>query len=631
MTFARMKRNIISAGRNSHQELEGMFEETVEYMGMDDAEVAALDDASAGGAAGAPDAKTCGCFKSFGMVDYQEEGTTSFSSSSHNARSGSHKSIEKFQNLQFLQEDYADLEMFSEEDEPLIPIMALSLTLCGRRNAANLQYFPNIPKNAIRLYQTYKEEFQIGSCCFSFETTPPNEFDGSGAGAGVVMTMRDMQPSTLRMNAGEQDIHGPRRGGSGTRIIRTPIRPLFPSGFYHNVQVNARVLCCSEHHDIDVLAANATSAALMLSDIPWGGPIGVVRVGRIQGEFVVNPVKSELACSDIDLIYACTRDKALMVDVQAQEVSEEDLAAALNLAHQEAAKYIDPQIKLAKQAGKCKKDYKLSMLVKDSTVQKFDSLAEAPFEAVFFPDSAACEKTKGAEYLAKIIGDANKVLEVEESHDIEKIEPLHPYMVDKLRKKIFHRWNVENGIRIDGRHFDEVRRVDCKYSRVSSGLQGSSFFLCGATQVSCTVTQTIPETDEAEPHAEFVDAKYRHFSNRRSCDMIISYPRYLYKTRPFRIDGDWKNCGNSGNEDEDGSFMENAFVAVLPKEDTFPYVVRCNSQVVRHDGSASTASVCGVSIALMDAGVPLRKQVAGVSMGLVREVHSGSTVHAYRF
>ncbi|KAI3945130.1 hypothetical protein MKW92_007710, partial [Papaver armeniacum] len=504
--------------------------------------------------------------------------------------------------------------------------MAMSLTLGGRRSAANLQYFSNIPKNAIRLYH--------------FETTPPNQFDDSGAGAGgdagVVLTMRDMQPSKLSMTEGKQvskvmstasllnpngkildsfpritvdyqgkqhpcqDIHGARRDGSGTRIIRTPIRPLFPSGFYHDVQVNARVLCCSEHHDIDVIAANATSAALMLSDIPWGGPIGVVRVGRIQGEFVVNPVKSELPCCDIDLIYACTRDKALMVDVQAQEVTEEDLEAALRLAHQEAVKYIDPQIKFAKQSGECKKDYKLSMMVKESTVHKIERLAEAPLETALFPDFGAPEKCKGEEYLAKITGDANKVLEVEESHDKEKLKLLHPYMVDKLRKKIFHRWNVDKGIRLDGRRFDEVRRVDCESGRISSGLQGSSTFACGATHVSCTVTQTIPETDEAEPQDEFVDAKYVRYSRGRSFDMVIGYPRYLYKTRPFRIDRDWKKCGNNSCEAEDGSFMENAFVAVLPKEDTFPYVVRCKS------------------IALMDAGVPLRKQVAGVSMGLVR-------------
>ncbi|KAI3858467.1 hypothetical protein MKX03_014827 [Papaver bracteatum] len=282
------------------------------------------------------------------------------------------------------------------------------------------------------------------------------------------MTVQDIQPSTLRMTAGEQvskvlstasllspcgkildsfpcitvdyqgkhhpcqDIHGPRRDGIGTRIIRTPIRPLFPSGFYHDVKVMARVLLsilsCSGHHDIDVLAANA---ALMLLDILWGGPIGVVRVGRIQEQFVVNPLKYELPCCDINLIYACTRDKAIVVDVQVQEVSEEDLASALRLAHQDAVNYIEPQIKFSKQTGKCKKDYKLSMLVKDSTVRKFDSLEEAPF--------VACEITKGEEYLAKITGDANKVMEVEENHDIEKLNLLQPFMVDKPQTLINYR------------------------------------------------------------------------------------------------------------------------------------------------------------------------------------------------
>ncbi|KAI3901317.1 hypothetical protein MKW92_024632 [Papaver armeniacum] len=405
----------------------------------------------------------------------------------------------------------------------------------------------------------------------------------------------DSFPRIIVDYQGKRDNFCARRGSGGTRIIRTPIRSLFPSGFYHDVQVMARLLRCSEQQDIDVLAANATSAALMLSDIPWGGPIGVVRVGRIQGEYFVNPAKVELPCCDIDLIYACTRDKTLMVDVQAQEVTEEDLEVALSLAHQEAVKYIDPQIKLAEQAGKCKKDYKFSILVKDSTVRKIESLAEAPFEAAY-------GNAKGEEYLSKITGDVKKALEVEQS-DEEQVKLLHPHIVDKLGKKIFHRLNVEKGIRLDGRRFDEVRRVECESGRMS-GLQ---------------------ETYEAETQDGFVPEEHLYFRN------TTDYPRYLYKTRPFRIDVDWKKCSHIRCEAEDSSFLENAFVAVLPKEDTFPYVVRCNSQVACHDGSASTASVCGVSIALMDAGVPQRKHVAGVSMGIAREVHCCSTVHGCRY
>ncbi|MCL7027249.1 hypothetical protein MKW94_005894 [Papaver nudicaule] len=395
-----------------------------------------------------------------------------------------------------------------------------------------------------------------------------------------------------------QDAFGVRRGRGGSRIIRTPIRPLFPPGFIHDVQVMARVLRCSEQQDVDVIAANATSAALMLSDIPWAGPIGVVRIGRIQGEFVVNPVMYELPCCDIDLIYACTLDKTLMVDVQAREVEEEDLEAALKLAHQEAVKCIKPQIELAKQAGTRKKDYKLSMMMfKKSTVQRIESLAEASFEDALFP--AAHEKSKGVDYLAKVTADAKRVLEVEEC-DEEQIKLLQPHILDKLRRKIFYRWNVENGIRLDGRRSDEVRRV-----KMSAGLH---------------------EKDEAEPQAGFVDSEHLHFFDRSyRRQSTTNYPRYLYKTRPFRVDGDWKKWSHNSCEAENGSFIENALVALLPKEDFFPYVVRLNSQIVCHDGSASTASVCGGSIALMDAGVPQRGHVAGVSMGLVREVHFGNT------
>ncbi|KAF2579442.1 hypothetical protein F2Q68_00000494 [Brassica cretica] len=166
------------------------------------------------------------------------------------------------------------------------------------------------------------------------------------------------------------------------RLIDRPIRPLFPSGFYHEVQIMASVLSLDGKQDPDILAANAASAALMLSDVPWGGPIGVVRLGRIDGQIVVNPTMDELSSSDLSLIYACTRDKTMMIDVQAREITEKDLAAALRLAHPEAVKYIDPQIRLAAKAGKQKKEYKLSML-SEKTLEKVAELAATRIESIF--------------------------------------------------------------------------------------------------------------------------------------------------------------------------------------------------------------------------------------------------------
>ncbi|RZC92174.1 hypothetical protein C5167_000023, partial [Papaver somniferum] len=556
--------------------------------------------------------------------------------------------------------------------------MALLLAL-GRR--ANLQYFSVRMLNwrigrgfcsgiytTSRLEVPCKEEFQIDSYRVCFETRPkvaplPDQFGG-----GIVLTMETMgkfskvfstvsaspllpdviPDSSPRIKVdyqGDQFRFNDRVCGSflrreSARIIRAPIRPLFPAYFYHDVEVMARVLCCEAEQNTDVMAANATSAALMLSDIPWGGPIGVVRIGRIQGQFVINPSRDELFFCDLDLVYACTRDeKTLMADVQACEITEEDLEKALQLAHQQAVKYLAPQISLAKKAGQHKKDYTLTML-KESTVQKLMSLVEVRSEA--FPDSEN-EKVKDDEVLDKITVDVERVTSVEkndeekikvlpninilkntvegvkaeiklteeverildaEVHSNEKIKVI-PKMVDMLKKKAFHRWISEKDLRVDGRPLDKIRRLKCESTRMSE-LQGSSLFSREQTQVICTVTEKRPVEDEAE---------------YLGGDPHLSVPRYSFKSRPFRVDGNWKIGDCDSYDAGDGNFVEKALVVLLPEEYRFPYVVRVNSQAIRSDGSVSTTAVCGGSIALMVSGVPLKKHVAGVSVGMVSEVH----------
>ncbi|KAL0377408.1 UNVERIFIED_CONTAM: Polyribonucleotide nucleotidyltransferase 2, mitochondrial [Sesamum radiatum] len=215
------------------------------------------------------------------------------------------------------------------------------------------------------------------------------------------------------------------------RLIDRPIRPLFPPGFYHEVQVMSSVLSSDGKQDPDVMAANATSAALMLSDIPWGGPIGVIRIGRISGQFIVNPSVDELSLSDLNLVYACTRDKTLMIDVQAREISEKDLEAALRLAHPE-------------------------------------------FER--------------GEALDNITQDVKKKLE--EECDEEGLKVLSK-TVDTVRKKVVRRRIIGEGLRVDGRRLDEVRPLYCEAGNLPV-LHGSSIFSRGDTQVLCTVTLGAP-------------------------------------------------------------------------------------------------------------------------------------------
>ncbi|KAF8399732.1 hypothetical protein HHK36_015603 [Tetracentron sinense] len=382
------------------------------------------------------------------------------------------------------------------------------------------------------------------------------------------------------------------------RLIDRPIRPLFPAGFYNDVQVTASVLSSDGKQDPDIMAANATSAALMLSDIPWGGPIGVIRVGRIYGQFIINPSMDELSLSDLNLVYACTRDKTLMIDVQAREISERDLEAALRLAHPEAVKYLEPQIRLATKAGKHKKEYKLS-LISDTTLEKIKSLAEAPIEAVFTDPTYG--KFERGEALDKITQDVKRVLE--EECDEESLKVL-PKAVDTVRKKIVRRRIIEKGLRVDGRRLDVVRPLYCEAGNLPI-LHGSSLFSRGDTQVLCTVTLGAP-------------------GDAQRLDSLVGPPtkRFMlhYSFPPFSINEVGKRGGLNRREVGHGTLAEKALLAVLPPEDDFPYTVRVNSEVMASDGSTSMATVCGGSMALMDAGIPLREHVAGVSVGLVSEV-----------
>ncbi|XP_027357864.1 polyribonucleotide nucleotidyltransferase 2, mitochondrial isoform X2 [Abrus precatorius] len=460
--------------------------------------------------------------------------------------------------------------------------------------------------------ETFTEEFEVGSRLITLETGKIARFANGAVVLGMEDTkvlstvtsakgdaVRDFLPLTVDYQE-KQFAQGVipttfmRREGAPRerellcgRIIDRPIRPLFPHGFYHEVQVMASVLSSDGKQDPDVLAANATSAALMLSDIPWGGPIGMVRIGRICGQFIVNPTMDELKLSDLNLVYACTKDKTLMIDVQAREISEKDLEAGLRLAHPEAVKYLEPQISLAAKAGKSKKEYKLSLL-SDRTLEKVRNVAEAPIEAVFTDPSYG--KFERGEALDNITQDVKRVLE--EEGDEESLKVLSK-AVDTVRKKVVRKRVIAEGYRVDGRQLDEVRPLYCEAGYISI-LHGSALFSRGETQVLCTVTLGAPT-----PTKRFM--------------LHYSFP-------PFCINEVGKRTGLNRREVGHGTLAEKALLAVLPPEDDFPYTVRVNSEVMASDGSTSMATVCGGSMALMDAGIPVREHVAGVSVGLVSEL-----------
>lgn len=482
---------------------------------------------------------------------------------------------------------------------------------------------PPVSTAGTKFLETFREEFEIGSRLITFETGKIARFANGSVVLGMEETkvlstvtsskgdsVRDFLPLTVDYQE-KQFAQGVipstylRREGAPKerellcgRLIDRPIRPLFPAGFYHEVQVMASVLSSDGRRDPDVMAANATSAALMLSDIPWGGPIGVIRVGRICGQFVVNPTMDELSLSDLNLVYACTKDKTLMIDVQAGGISEKDLEAGLRLAHPEAVKYLEPQIRLAAKAGKHKKDYKLS-LVSDRTLEKVRNLTEAKIEAVFTDPSYG--KFERGEALDNIAQEVKRTLE--EECDTESVTVLSK-VVDRVRKGVVRNRIIAEGFRVDGRRLDEVRPLYCE-SGYLPNLHGSSLFSRGDTQVLCTVTLGAPR--DAQRLDSLVGPPTKRFM------LHYSFP-------PFSINEVGKRVGLNRREVGHGTLAEKALLAVLPPEDDFPYTVRINSEVMASDGSTSMATVCGGSMAMMDAGIPLQEHVAGVSVGLVSEV-----------
>ncbi|KAH9790820.1 polyribonucleotide nucleotidyltransferase 2 [Citrus sinensis] len=500
-------------------------------------------------------------------------------------------------------------------------------TICsGRLGFAPCEPAPPTPAPSVagtKVLETFKEEFEIGSRLITLETGKIARFANGAVVLGMDETkvlstvtsskgdsVRDFLPLTVDYQE-KQFAQGVipntymRREGAPKerellvgRIIDRPIRPLFPAGFYHEVQVMASVLSSDGKQDPDVMAANATSAALMLSDIPWGGPIGMIRIGRICGQFIVNPTMDELSLSDLNLVYACTREKTLMIDVQAREISEKDLEAGLRLAHPEAVKYLEPQIRLAEKAGKQKKEYKLSM-ISEQTLEKVSNLAEAHIEAVFTDPSYS--KFERGEALDKIGQDVKKALE--EECDEESLQVL-PKAVDTVRKRVIRKRIIAEGVRVDGRQLDEVRPIYCESGNLPI-LHGSSLFSRGDTQVLCTVTLGAPA--EAQRLESLVGPPTKRFM------LHYSFP-------PFCINEVGKRVGLNRREVGHGTLAEKALLAVLPPENDFPYTVRVNSEVMASDGSTSMATVCGGSMALMDAGIPLQEHVAGVSVGLVSEV-----------
>lgn len=377
------------------------------------------------------------------------------------------------------------------------------------------------------------------------------------------------------------------------RLIDRPIRPLFAEGFRNDVQIVATVLSVDQDNPPDIPAMIGASCALSISDIPFNGPIAGVRIGRIDSKFIINPNVEQQEKSELNLVVAGTKDAVLMVEAGAKEVSEEVILNAIAFGHQVIKEIVAFQEEIVSQVGKPKREIKLyevpdeiSSAVREYVTDKLDI-------AVRNPDKLAREeqlklvKDDAAQHFAEIYPDNAK--------DIQ-------YVIQKVLKEIVRKMITVEKIRPDGRKLDEVRPITCETGLLAR-THGSGLFTRGQTQVM-TITTLGAIGDEQILDGLGVEESKRYMHH-------YNFPAFsVGETKPSR--------GPGRREIGHGALAERALLPVIPSEDEFPYTIRLVSEVLESNGSTSMASVCGSTLSLMDAGVPIKSPVSGVAMGLVK-------------
>lgn len=379
------------------------------------------------------------------------------------------------------------------------------------------------------------------------------------------------------------------------------MRPLFPDGFRHETQIICFVVSADDENDADILAGVGASAALMLGGAPFDGPIAEVRVGRVDGEFVINPTIPELESSDINLIVAGKQDAIVMVEGEMDEISEEEMVEALDVAHDAIRKLCALQEELFAEAG-TKDAFEYTPYVVDDTLvdtvrdlisDRMREHVNAPYEKESF--YGGIDEIK-ADAVDQLLGDDDTTPEGYTEGDIKEA-------VSKVEKEAMRAMIVDDGRRIDGRGRTDVRDIWSETQTLPRA-HGSSVFTRGETQVLAAVT--LGTSKDVQPVDQIFDQEdKRFFLHYRFPPFCVGEARFLR--------------GPGRREIGHGMLAERALEGQLPDHDDFPYTIRINADVLESNGSSSMASVCSGSLALMDAGVPVKKPVAGIAMGLIQE------------
>lgn len=385
-----------------------------------------------------------------------------------------------------------------------------------------------------------------------------------------------------------------------SRLMDRPLRPLFPKGFYNDVQVVATVMCMDNDAPSEIAAMIGSSVALAISDIPWDGPTGSVLIGRVDGQFIVNPSLEQREASDMHLVVSGTKDAIMMVEAGANEVPEGEILDAIMFAHEEIKKIVAFIEDIVAEVGKPKKELSLY-----EVPEEINTAVRAYAEGKM---RAAIQTYDKMERL-----DNMDAVEAETKEHFEEIYPENGKDVDNvlyaITKEQVRSMILDDGIRPDNRKLDEIRPIWID-SGVLPRTHGSGLFKRGQTQVMSIATLgAMGEAQTIDGITEQTEKRYMHHYN---------FPPYsVGEARPMRSPGR-REIGH-------GALAERALIPVLPSVEDFPYAIRVVSEVLASNGSTSQASVCGSCLALMDAGVPIKAPVAGIAMGLIERVEEDGT------
>ncbi len=385
------------------------------------------------------------------------------------------------------------------------------------------------------------------------------------------------------------------------RMTDRPLRPLFPKGFFDEVQIMGSLLSADGENEADVLSMLGASAALTISDIPFDGPIGALRVGRVDGEFVANPSQAEMKKSDIDLVYAGKEGKAIMIEGSSDEIGEDDLRDAMAFADQVVRRQCEVLRELAEKAGKAKRQPNLRLVPAELQAAVDEYCQGKLDEPCLIVDKQARMKRLG-EIRERMVEELGSRFPADENGE----PPPFKAAFDEASENTIRRLILEKQQRSDGRGLDDLRPIECEVG-VLPRPHGSSLFARGETQALMTVT--LGSESDAQGY-DIITGSEGAGAGRKKFILHYNFP-------PYSVGEVGRIMGVNRREIGHGALAERSVAGMIPED--YPYTIRCVSDILGSNGSSSMASVCCATLALRDAGVPLKKGVAGISVGMVAD------------